>query len=48
MVSSCSIADDVFMRPIRTYFVISDSARVGKYVDSDALHPYELFFALQP
>lgn len=44
MTSSCPIADDVFMRPIRAFFVISDNGRIGKYVDSDAFHPYELFF----
>ncbi|WP_349985631.1 hypothetical protein ABRP17_013895 [Stenotrophomonas sp. WHRI 8082] len=44
MVCSCSIAYDVFERPIRTYFVLSDNGCVGKYVDSDALHPYDLRF----
>lgn len=41
---SCSIADDVYMRPIRVYFLVTDNGRVGKYADSDAARPYELFF----
>jgi len=41
---SCAIADDVFMRPIRSYFVITDNGLAGKYVDSDALHPYEIVY----
>ncbi|WP_312706207.1 hypothetical protein [Stenotrophomonas sp.] len=44
MVRSSPIADDVFMRPIREYFVISDNASVGKYVNNDADSPYELVF----
>lgn len=44
MANSCSIANNVFMRPIRVFFVITDNGCVGKYVDNDALHPYELFF----
>jgi hypothetical protein len=44
LASSCSIADDVYMHPIRVYFVITGNGWVGKYADSDPAHPYELFF----
>jgi len=44
MACSCPIADDVFKRPIRAYFVITDNGLTGKYVDNDALHPYEIVF----
>ena len=42
----CSIAQEVFQRPIRRFFVISDNGRFGKYVDNDASPPTEISFYL--
>ncbi len=42
--ASCSIAYDVFGRPIRAFAVIADNGQVGKYADNDAPRPYELIF----
>jgi hypothetical protein len=44
MVNSCSLAKDVFLRPIRCFIVVSKHALIGKYVDNDAETPYELRF----
>jgi len=44
MVRSCPLADDVFLRPIRCFFVILDNGAIGKYVNNDAETPYELTF----
>lgn len=41
---SCPIAEDVFLRPIRCFFVIGENARVGKYVDSDSESPHQILF----
>lgn len=44
MTSSCQLANDVFSRPIRAFFVVSDNGLVGKYTNNDACPPYELVF----
>lgn len=44
MTRSCALADDVFGRPIRCFFVTTDNGRFGKYVNNDAETPYELVF----
>lgn len=41
---SCAIAEDIFTRPIRAYFVVTDNGRLGKYANNDADRPYELIF----
>lgn len=41
---SCQLAEDVFSRPIRAFFVLTDNGQIGKYVNNDADPPYELFF----
>lgn len=38
------VAYDIFRRPIRSFFVISDNGCVGKYVDNDAENSFEVFF----
>lgn len=47
LAGSCLLAQDVFQRPIRKFFVISDNGRVGKYVDNDAWPPTEVHFSCQ-
>lgn len=42
--SSCSIAEDIFLRPIRAYFVVVDNGQLGKYANNDAEKPYDLVF----
>lgn len=42
--NSCAIADDIFLRPIRAYFVVTDNGRLGKYTNNDVTHPYDFFF----
>ena len=42
--NSCAIADDIFMRPIRAYFVVTDNGRLGKYANNDVAKPYDLVF----
>lgn len=42
--NSCAIADDIFMRPIRAYFVVTDNGRLGKYANNDVAQPYDLVF----
>lgn len=44
---SCDLATDVFQRPIRAYFVVTDNGRVGKYAHADADEPYELKFGMR-
>ena len=41
---SCPLAEDVFLRPIRAFFVVTDNGRTGKYVNNDADPPYEILF----
>lgn len=41
---SCAIADDIFIRPIRAYFVVTDNGRLGKYANNDVAQPYDLVF----
>lgn len=38
------ISEDVFQRPIRCFFVISDNGKIGKYVDNDADRPSQMYF----
>ena len=38
------ISEDVFQRPIRCFFVISDNGKIGKYVDNDADRPFQIIF----
>lgn len=45
---SAPIAEDVFQRPIRRFFVLCDNGRLGKYVNNDADHPFELVFEVRP
>jgi hypothetical protein len=42
------IAEDVFQRPIRCFFVLCDNGSMGKYVNNDADHPFEVFFEVRP
>lgn len=42
--NSCAIADDIFNRPIRAYFVVTDNGLLGKYANNDAVKPYDLAF----
>lgn len=42
--NSCAISDDIFLRPIRAYFVVTDNGRVGKYANNDVARPYDLVF----
>ena len=42
------IAEDVFQRPIRRFFVICDNGRAGKYVDNDADIPFHILFEKIP
>lgn len=42
--ASCPLADDVFLRPIRCFYVIVDNGFIGKYVDNDRETPYEIAF----
>ena len=44
LAKSCTIAEDMFLRPIRKYFVITNDGRHGKYANQDAEQPYELEF----
>lgn len=44
MTRSCLVAEDVFERPIRCFFVITDNGKVGKYANNDAERPYDLVF----
>lgn len=44
MSGSCSIAYDVFTRPIRAYYVLTSNGCVGKYSNNDAEKPYDLVF----
>lgn len=44
MALSCALAEDVFLRPIRCFFVVLENWHGGKYVNSDAEAPYELIF----
>ena len=44
MSSSSLMAIDIFGRPIRRFFVVSDNGRVGKYSDNDAEVPFEISF----
>ena len=46
MTRSCPLAEDVFLRPIRCFFVVLDNGIIGKYVNSDAEIPYEMVFKL--
>ncbi|MGB6143438.1 MAG: hypothetical protein WBG33_03990 [Rhodanobacter sp.] len=41
---SCAVAEDIFLRPIRAYFVVTDNGRLGKYTNNDAARPYDLVF----
>lgn len=41
---ACPIAEDVFIRPIRAFFVVTDNGMVGKYANNDTSPPYELWF----
>lgn len=38
------LARDVFERPIRCFFVITDNAKTGKYTNNDASSPYDIVF----
>lgn len=42
--NSCAISDDIFVRPIRAYFVVTDNGRIGKYANNDVDKPYDLVF----
>lgn len=44
MALSCALAEDVFLRPIRCFFVVLENGHAGKYVNSDAEAPCELVF----
>lgn len=44
MTCSSILAQDVFERPIRCFFVVTDNGRVGKYANNDADKPYDLIF----
>lgn len=41
---SSILAEDVFGRPIRCFFVITDNGKLGKYANNDADPPYDLTF----
>lgn len=45
--AACSLAEDVFLRPIRAFFVVTGNGAVGKYANNDADPPYEFFFVKQ-
>jgi hypothetical protein len=44
MARSSILAQDVFERPIRCFFVITDNGKLGKYANNDADPPYDLVF----
>ncbi len=44
MTKSSILAQDIFERPIRCFFVITDNGAVGKYANNDADPPYDLVF----
>lgn len=44
MVHACALAEDMFLRPIRCFFVIVDDGTIGKYVNNDEERPYEIVF----
>lgn len=44
MTHSSILAEDVFGRPIRCFFVITDNGKLGKYTNNDADPPYDLMF----
>lgn len=44
MTHSSALAQDVFERPIRCFFVITDNGKVGKYANNDVDTPYDLVF----
>lgn len=44
MARSSVIAADVFLRPIRRFFVVVDNGLMGKYVNNDDEVPYEMIF----
>lgn len=44
MTRSSGVAEDVFGRPIRCFFVVTSDGEFGKYVNNDADMPYEVVF----
>ena len=44
MAHSSILAQDIFERPIRCYFVVTDNGKIGKYANNDADSPYDLIF----
>lgn len=48
MSKSCLLAEDIFSRPIRCFYVILDNGLAGKYVNNDDEVPYEVAFNPPP
>lgn len=44
MTRSSVVAADVFLRPVRRFFVVVDNGLMGKYVNNDDEVPYEIIF----
>lgn len=44
MTRSSTVAEDIFGRPIRCFFVVTRDGKFGKYVNNDADMPYDIVF----
>lgn len=42
LTNSCDAAIDLFQRPIRQFFVVTDNGMLGKYCDNDSENSFEL------